>query len=203
MKAIFVDRDGVINKDPGDWTKYNYVTDPKDLQFIPGALEALRLLNLSGIKVIVISNQAGVSKGYFSKKELDEVDSKMIREARKAGGDIERSYYCVHKDEDNCNCRKPKPGLLEMAARQHGIDLKDTYFVGDSLVDAAAGAKAGCKTIFVLSGKTTLAEMKRWNHKPDYVFKDLLEAVKWILAKERRRGERAEKRRAEPRRVDE
>lgn len=181
MKAIFVDRDGVINKDPGGWTKYNYVTGWRDFEFLPGALEALGILKENDIKVIVISNQAGVGKGYFSKKELDAVNTKMLKEIEKSGGGIEAVYYCIHKDEDGCNCRKPKTGLLEKAAKEYRVDFKATYFIGDSKADVAAGKKIGCKTIFVLSGKASLKDSEGWNEKPDYVFKDFLESVRWMI----------------------
>ena len=108
-KAVFIDRDGVINKDPGGWTKYNYVTNWKEFHFIPGALEALKLLKRKGIKVIVISNQAGVNKGYFSQEDLDALNKKMFAEIKKKGGSIEEAYYCVHTEEENCDCRKLTP----------------------------------------------------------------------------------------------
>ena len=126
MKAVFIDRDGVINKDPGGWTKHNYVTKWAEFKFLPGALDALKKLNNNGIKAILISNQAGVNKGYFSKKELDEVTDKMLLEIRRNNGNVEDVYYCVHKEEDNCNCRKPKTGLLEKAAGRYGLKLNKT-----------------------------------------------------------------------------
>lgn len=196
MKVIFIDRDGVINKDPGGWTTHNYVTNWKDFHFLPGSLDALKLLNRNNIRTIVISNQAGVSKGYFSKEMLDAVNSKMLNEVNKNGGKIEESFYCIHKDEDNCSCRKPKSGLLEKAAAKYGVDFKDTFFLGDSEADIGAGKMVGCKTVLLLSGKTSQQEMKKWKVKADYIFANLLEAVKWILAKESRRAERAMRRKA-------
>ena len=182
-KAIFIDRDGVINKDPGGWTKYDYVTDWKEFFFIPGALEALRILKESGIRVVVISNQAGVNKGYFSREELDTVNKKMVDEIEKEGGRLEEVYYCVHTDEENCDCRKPKTALIDKAAKKYAIELKKTFFLGDTRLDVAAGKKAGAKTILLLSGKTTREEAKSWEEKPDYIFGDLLDAVKWITKK--------------------
>src|SRR3989338_7533561 len=152
MRAVFIDRDGVINKDPGGWTTYSYVTNWKDFYFLPGSLEALKLLNKKDIKAIVISNQAGVNKGYFSKKDLGNLTAKMLSEVSKSGGKIEEAFYCVHKDDDNCSCRKPKTGLLEKAASKYGIDVRATYFIGDSEADIIAGSRIGCKTIFLLSG---------------------------------------------------
>ncbi|MFH1190138.1 MAG: HAD family hydrolase [Candidatus Omnitrophota bacterium] len=199
MKTLFIDRDGVINKDPGGWTAHEYVTELKDLHFLPGALDALALLNRNRIQVIVVSNQAGVNKGFFTKERLDEITRSMLSEVKKRGGDISEVFYCTHTNEDNCDCRKPKPGMLEAAIRKHGVTARDTYIVGDSEVDILAGRSAGLKTIFVLSGKTGLEQMKAWKVKPDYVFRDLLEAVKWILVKDRRKSERSTRREKEGR----
>lgn len=202
MKAIFLDRDGVINKDPGGWTKYNYVTHWKDFHFLPGAIEALKLLNARRYDVIIISNQAGVGKGHFTKEELAEVNRRMCEEVAKKGGRIKSVYYCTHKKEDNCACRKPRTGLLDEAARDHGLTLRGAYFIGDSSVDVLAGKDSGMRTIFVLSGKMTIEELKREGIRPDYIFKDLLGAVKWILEKEKRKSERALKRETKKRKDD-
>jgi len=191
MKAIFLDRDGVINKDPGGWTKHSYVTDWKDFQFLPGAIEALKLLSARRYEVIIISNQAGVGKGLFTKEELIGVNHRMLEEIAKKGGRIKDVLYCMHKKEDNCTCRKPNSGLLEKASHRHSINLRKTYFIGDSKVDVLAGKRVGCKTVFVLSGKMTIDELKKEGVRPDYVFKDLLEAVRWILEKEKRKARRA------------
>jgi histidinol-phosphate phosphatase family protein len=193
-KTIFVDRDGVINKDPGGWTRHSYVTDWNEFRFLPGALEALKILNENGVRVIVISNQAGVSKGFFTKETLDEINKRMLKEIRRNGGGIEAVYYCIHRQEDNCECRKPRTGLIRNAIRKYGITAASAYFIGDSHVDVVAGKEAGLKTIFVLSGKTAQDEMMKWEKKPDYVFEDLLAAVRWLVAKERRRSDRASRR---------
>lgn len=181
MKAVFIDRDGVINKDPGGWTERGYVTDWKDFKFLPGALEALKILKQNGIKVIVISNQAGVNKGYYSEDILAEINNKMLQAVEKTGGAIEEAFYCVHMDEEDCACRKPKSGMLEAAAKKYRIDPETTYFIGDGAVDVVAGKRFGCKTVLVLSGKTSREDIKNWDDKPDYVFEDLLKAVSWIV----------------------
>lgn len=194
IKTVFIDRDGVINKDPGGWTKHQYVTEIKDFHFIHGALEALALLNRNRIRVIIVSNQAGVSKGYFSKDKLDDITRMMLAEIKSKGGSVFEVNYCIHKNEDNCSCRKPKPGMIESAIKKHRVNPRDTFIIGDSIVDVQAGKDAGISTIFVLSGKTSMDEMKKWEFKPDYVFKDLLEAVKWIVNKEKLKSMRSERR---------
>lgn len=197
IKTIFIDRDGVINKDPGGWTAHQYVTELRDFHFLPGAFEALALLNRNRVQVVIVSNQAGVNKGYFSKERLDEITHMMLSEVKKNGGKISEVYYCPHTNEDNCHCRKPKPGMLEQAIKKYGVTPRDTYIIGDSEVDVLAGKSAGLNTIFVLSGKTTMDDMRKWSVKPDYIFKDLLEAVKWLLVKERRKSERSIRRERE------
>ncbi len=199
LKFLLIDRDGVINKDPGGWTEHSYVTKANDLRFLPGALKALALLNRNGVRVVIVSNQAGVSKGYFTKEELAAVNTRMLDEIGKAGGRIEEVCYCIHRDEDNCDCRKPKPGMLDDALYKYRISARDTYIVGDSKVDVMAGKSLGIKTIFVLSGKATEDEMKKWEVKPDYIFPGLLGAVEWLLNKEKRKSERAFKRKSSPR----
>ena len=184
IKALFIDRDGVINKDPGGWTKTNYVTDWKDFHFIPGTLEALKVLKKNRIKVIVASNQGGVNKGFYTPEELSEVNSLMLKEIRKFGGAIEEVFYCIHRDEDNCSCRKPKPGMLEAAAKKYSIDPKTTYFIGDDKKDILAGKKIGCKAVLVLSGKSKREDTENWEEKPDFIFKNLLEAVNSLIKME-------------------
>ena len=181
QKVIFIDRDGVINRDPGGWTKYSYVTKWDEFSFIDGSIEALRRLKEAGYKIYLISNQGGISKGYFMQEDLDKLNERMLREIEKGGGRIDHLYYCPHHDKDNCECRKPKTGLIEQAIRETDVDLKNTFIIGDSLRDIEAGKRMGMKTIFVLSGKAPLSETKNWPLQPDCIKKDLLEAVEWIL----------------------
>ncbi|OGW84681.1 MAG: hypothetical protein A2987_06515 [Omnitrophica bacterium RIFCSPLOWO2_01_FULL_45_10] len=180
-KVIFIDRDGVINKDPGGWTEHNYVTRWEDFHFLPGAMEGIRRLNDSGYEIIIISNQAGVSKGIYTERKLKSVTEKMLTAIKKSGGRIRNIYYCTHQDSDACDCRKPKTGLFRRAEEEMGIKTAGSYFIGDGRVDVEAGKRAGLKTILVLSGKTALEEVKKWDVKPDHIFKDLACAVDFIL----------------------
>lgn len=181
MKFLFIDRDGVINKDPGGWTEHSYVTRWEDFHFLPGAKEAIKRLNDGGYDIIVISNQGGVSKKFFSKPALDEITARMLKEIELAGGRIKKVYYCLHQDSDNCDCRKPKTGMFKIAERELGIKALGTYFVGDGKTDIEAGASAGLKTILVLSGKTELDKVEEWKVKPDHIVKDLAEATDLII----------------------
>jgi len=178
MRVIFLDRDGVINKYPGDKL---YVTSLRKFKFLPRAKKAIVLLSKNGFKIFVVSNQAGVGKGTYSQKTLDAITVKMLVDIEKAGGRIDQVYYCTHRKETGCLCRKPKPGLLKQASREFKFNLKNSYFIGDTMRDIFTARAAGCKSILVLTGKEKLANQKNWEVKPDLVFKDLLEAAKFLI----------------------
>ena len=177
MKTVFLDRDGVINKYPGDRF---YVTSLSKFRFLPRTKKAIALLAKLGFKVFVASNQAGVGKGIYSQKTLDLITLKMLKDIVKAGGRITKVYYCTHRKEARCACRKPKPGLLKQAAREFRFSLKGAYFIGDTIRDVLTAQAAGCKSILVLTGKDKLANQKNWEAKPDFIFKDLLAAVNFL-----------------------
>jgi D-glycero-D-manno-heptose 1,7-bisphosphate phosphatase len=178
MKVIFLDRDGVINRYPGDRC---YVTSLAGFKFLNGSLRAIRDLSKAGYKLFVISNQAGVAKGLYSRKTLKDMTDFMLRGIRKEGGRIQKVLYCLHSEEMNCACRKPKDGLLKKATRGKIIDLKKSYFIGDSLRDIKAGKTFGCKTILVLTGREKLNNVARWDAQPDFIARSLLGAAKNIL----------------------
>ncbi len=181
MKLVFLDRDGVINKFPGNG---NYVTRAKDFHFIPGSLEAIQRLTQAGYKIVVISNQAGIEKGVYSQNKLSQITIKMFREVERAGGKIDRVYYAIARGGQHCDYRKPGIGFIREALRSMNKNLRSagkTYFVGDTETDILAGHNAGCKTIFVLSGREDRRYMRKWKVHPDTITKDLLEAVKVIL----------------------
>ncbi|TRZ49655.1 HAD family hydrolase [bacterium] len=178
IKAIFLDRDGVINRYPGD-TKY--VTAWKDFRFLPGAKQAIAKLYAAGFKLFIVSNQAGVGKGIYSQKKLDLITANMLRQIREAKGRIERVYCCVHRPEDNCACRKPKAGAIHLIAEKYPLDLKKSFFIGDTGRDIKTAHAAGCKSIMVLCGKEKLSRRPRWEAQPDFIFKNLLEAADFII----------------------
>lgn len=177
MKIVFLDRDGVINKYPGDRL---YVTSLKKFRFLPRAKQAIALLTKAGCKIFVASNQAGVGKGIYSQKTLDLITAQMLKEIKKAGGLIQEVYYCTHKKDAGCSCRKPKPGLLKKAAREFSLSLKGAYFIGDTMRDVLTARASGVKSILVLTGKEKLASRKHWEARPDFVFGDLLAAAKFL-----------------------
>jgi D,D-heptose 1,7-bisphosphate phosphatase len=177
MKVVFLNRDGVINEYPGD---YQYVKSWKEFKFIPGSIEAIRKFNSKGFKLFVISNQAGVAKGLYSKKTLDAITKKMLNVLKKNNAYIDGVYYCTHKEEDNCLCRKPKTGLLYKSLEDFKISPEITFFIGDSFRDMKAARIFGAKTVLVLSGKEKLTNRKNWEFEPDYIFDNLLLASHYL-----------------------
>ena len=147
-RAVFLDRDGVINRKAAEG---EYVTRWEDFQFLPGAAEAIALLNREGWSVIVVSNQRCVAKGLLTVNELETIHRKMEAELASAGAKLDGIYYCPHDTNPSCACRKPSPGMLLKAAEEHQIALSASWMVGDSESDMAAGKRAGCRTIRIAS----------------------------------------------------
>jgi len=182
MKTVFLDRDGVISRfTPGD-----YVKRWEEFEFVPGAVEALGDLAARGYRLILVSNQAGVGKGLFTREALDDVTARMEKVCAERGARFAAIYYCVHTDEDDCSCRKPKAGSFFRAAEEFApLDLAGTFFIGDTVVDVEAGRNAGTRTILVLSGKTrTPAETGDWPVKPDFIAADLAEAARVVIGED-------------------
>jgi len=177
QKILFLDRDGVINRYPGE---RKFVTRWEEFHFLPNALKAIRRLTEEGYEIKVISNQSGIAKGIYSQESLNEITRRMIEEVKREGGKME-VYYCPHREEDGCDCRKPKIGLFLKATQGKEVDFKSTYFVGDGSIDVEAGKRIGCKTILVGSGRTKLEDAKKWDIQPDYFAQDLWEASGIIL----------------------
>ena len=177
-RAVFLDRDGTISEEMG------YVNHISRFQIFPFAAEAIRQLNQAEIPVIVVTNQSGIARNIFSESLVHEVHKKMVAELAAGGAWIDAIYYCPHKSEDACECRKPNPGLLERAAREHALDLKDSWIVGDRYADLEMGHVAGSRGILVMTGYGRGEyELHRdtWPRQPDALAENLRDAVRDIL----------------------
>ncbi|MDX9788158.1 MAG: D-glycero-beta-D-manno-heptose 1,7-bisphosphate 7-phosphatase [Desulfobacterales bacterium] len=179
-KVVFLDRDGVINRDsPG------YIKSVAEFVFLPRSLEAIRLLTTNGFSVIVITNQSAIGRGMISPAVLEEIHQHLIDTVKENGGRIRDIFFCPHTPEENCDCRKPKPGLIFQAGHTYGIALSETVMVGDRVKDIQCGHAAGCgAAILVRTGNgdraaTALSEQ----HIPvNFLAEDLYDAVSWILS---------------------
>jgi D-glycero-D-manno-heptose 1,7-bisphosphate phosphatase len=182
--AVFLDRDGTINEE------INYLSRIDDFRFLPGAIEAIKTLNDAALLAVVITNQAGVARGYYDEKRITEIHDFMQKQLRRSGARLDGIYYCPHhptagigKYKIDCACRKPKPGMLEKAAADLKIDLSKSFIIGDKLSDLRAGLAVGCKTILVRTGygQTVEKALPEKGLKLDYIADDVLEAVRWIV----------------------
>ncbi len=189
--AIFIDRDGTINEDSG------YVSAPDDLIIYPFAAEAVRLINESNLKAIVITNQSGIARCIYTEATLDSIHERMREELARGGARIDGIYYCPHhprigddRYRKMCDCRKPGTGMLVQAAREHAIDLTRSYVIGDKASDINLATNAGARGVLVMTGygRETLANQDRWPCAPAIIADDLLDAVKRILDISQTRG---------------
>jgi len=171
--AVFLDRDGTINE------HIEYLHEIEKFQIIPGALDAMKKLKLAGYRLVIVTNQPGIGVGYFSKEDFFKVNRELLKAASKAGFNIDRIYYCPHTRADECDCRKPKPGMLLRAVTDLNVDLSKSFMVGDMSSDVKAGADAGCKTVVLKTGQGGADGL--YDVKPDYVANDLAEAAELIL----------------------
>jgi D-glycero-D-manno-heptose 1,7-bisphosphate phosphatase len=167
--AVFLDRDGTLMRD------VDYCGDPKDVDLLPGVPEALRALKEQGYKLIVITNQSGIGRGYFDHEQYRAVEMELSRQI--GDGLIDATYYCPHLPEAGCKCRKPSPEMVLQAAREHDLDLAHSFFIGDKRSDLDCGSTAGVKTILVRTGYGKNLEANL----ADLVARDLTEAADMIL----------------------
>ena len=174
-RAVFLDRDGTITIDGT-----NYVGKVEHVVLIPCATQALKRLQHAGYKLLIITNQSGVGRGYFTRETVDSIHAHLTEQFARAGVRFDRFYVCPHHPEDNCDCRKPKPKFLLDAARDYGLDLSRSFMIGDRASDIQAGVNAGVRSILVLTGagRETLA---RQEARPDHVANDIADAAAWIL----------------------
>lgn len=184
-RAVFMDRDGTISEEVG------YINHPSRYKVFSYSAEAVRLLNENGWLAILITNQAGVARGYFKEKMIHDVHYVLETELAKSGAELDAIYYCSHHPSvgdapyrKDCDCRKPKPGMILRAAKKFDIDLSQCWMIGDRYSDIELARNANVNAAFVLSGYG-LGEWefqrKMWKHKPDLVAENLLEAVKGII----------------------
>jgi D-glycero-D-manno-heptose 1,7-bisphosphate phosphatase len=184
--AVFIDRDGTLTEEMG------YVNHPRRVRLLPRSAEAIRRLNHAGIPAVVVTNQAGVARGYFSEDVLHAVNGAVIALLKEAGAHLDGVYVCPHHPSVgeppfrlDCDCRKPKPGLLHRAAADLSLDLAGSTMIGDKPSDLGAGRAVGARSILVLTGYG----LGEWEYRragfsvePDHVAEDLLDAVEWVLA---------------------
>lgn len=177
-RAVFLDRDGVLN-----YNRSDHIKAPEELVPIPGAAAAVAALKRTGWAVVVVSNQSGLGRGLFDAAALEQITAKLCAGLETAGGGVDAIYYCPHAPGAGCDCRKPRPGLVFRAAREHGLDLARSYIVGDKSSDLECGRAAGLRTVLVETG---LPEERPdpAAARPDHVACDLGEAVAWILQQE-------------------
>ena len=184
--AVFMDRDGTIIDELG------YLKDPNDLNIIPGAVDAIRLINRAQLKAVIVTNQSGVARGYFSEETLEKIHKRLKERLMKEGAYIDAIYYCPHhpneghpKYRKTCNCRKPYPGMLDMAAKDLTVDLERSYVIGDKIIDMSLAHRVGAKGLLVLTGYGK-DEVKLIDNglkeRPHCIAEDILEAVNWILS---------------------
>ena len=184
--AVFLDRDGTINDEVG------YLSDPALVSLLPGAAEALIRLKEAGFRLVVVSNQSGIARGYFTEDELAVINKRLARLLYESGAEVDGYYYCPHHPKHGemleCDCRKPKTGMVERAAAEHGIELDKSYFVGDKCTDVELGKNAGGKTVLVLTGfgNEEKALLEARGLAPDAVLPGLPEAADWIIKDSRR-----------------
>jgi len=170
-KAVFLDRDGTIAKD------VHYCRRPEDFVLFLGAARMIKLLNEHGFKVIIVTNQSGIARGYFTEETLALIHEKMKEDLAKEGACVDGIYYCSHHPDEDCRCRKPKPKLVLQAAGDFDIDLKHSFVVGDLQMDIDLGKSVGCGTILVGTPLSTNGE----GAVPDAIVSDLAEVTRTIL----------------------
>ncbi len=190
-RAIFMDRDGTVSDEVG------YVNHIDRYRLLPRSAQAIRRINEAGLLAFVITNQSGVARGLFDEALLHEVHATLTRWLAERGARVDGIYFCPHHPKEgeppfrqDCDCRKPRPGLLKRAAEEHGVDLSASYMIGDTVLDIEAARNAGATGVLVLTGygKGDLQyRMAKRGLAPAHVAADLMEAVEWILEREQGR----------------
>lgn len=190
QRAVFIDRDGTLSEEVG------YINHPSRFRLFPYAANAIKYLNDHGWLAILVTNQAGVARGYFSEDMIQTVHEHMRKDLETGGARLDAIYYCAHHPSVgeapyrfDCDCRKPKPGLISQAAGDFDIDLKNSWMVGDRYSDVELARNAQVSSMFVLSGYGRGEwehQKQNWTEQPDLVAEDLLQAVQMIVSNEKR-----------------
>jgi D-glycero-D-manno-heptose 1,7-bisphosphate phosphatase len=184
--AVFIDRDGTLTEEVG------YVNHPSRLRLLPRSAAAIRRLNEADIAAVVVTNQAGIARGYFSEEVMQAVHEQLVEQLKDAGAHLDGLYVCPHHPTEGappfraeCDCRKPRPGLLLRAAQELGLDLSGSSMVGDKASDLLVARAVGARAVLVLTGYG----LGEWEYRrallpltPDHVAADLLDAVHWVIA---------------------
>ena len=183
-RAVFLDRDGTLCEEVG------YLDSVEQMQLIPRAGEAIRLLNQRGFKAVVVTNQSGVARGFFPESRLAILHAELKRQLHQEGAYLDAIYYCPHHPTEGfapylqeCECRKPATGLLFQAAADLNLHLPSSYMIGDHISDIECGQRIGAATILLLTGHgpEALARKESWPHPPSHIAADLYEAVQWVM----------------------
>ncbi len=173
-KAVFLDRDGTMAED------VHYCSRPQDLRLFPHVGEGVRRLNDNGFKVVIITNQSGIARGYFTEPGLAEIHQKLKGDLAQYGAHIDAIYHCPHHPDEGCECRKPKPKLANKAIDDLGIDPRQSYVIGDRLMDIELARAIGSKSVLI-ANELGISEIKDNSSPPDYIASDFGTAVKWII----------------------
>ena len=179
--VVFLDRDGVINRDSP-----LFIKNWSEFEFLPGSLNALTALNRAGFEVIIITNQSAVGRRLITEAGLRQLHELMQAAVRSHGGHIRDIFYCPHLPEEDCSCRKPKPGMIEQACKKYGLDPKMTTMVGDSAKDIECAQQAGCGQAVLVrtgNGKTAFRELAAKEVPIDFLAENLDQAAKWIIGR--------------------
>ena len=183
-RAVFLDRDGTIIEEVG------YLDRPERVEFFPWTIDAVRVLNRAGLAVVLVSNQSGVARGFFTETIVDEVHQRMATMLAEGGARIDRYYYCPHHPDGKvpeftrrCDCRKPGRGLVDRAARELGIEPARSFVVGDRWLDVALGRAIGAQTVLVRTGYGAGEERQPGDITADAVVDNLIAASSWILGR--------------------
>ncbi len=182
QRAVFLDRDGTLNIDPG------YLGDPDNVKLYPGVCEGIAELKRNGYKIIVISNQSGITRGLITEEQVNAVNEKINSILRaESNTSIDAFYYCPYHpdfdDEEKTKCRKPNPDMVLRASEEYGINLSESFFLGDTVADIKCGKNAGCETIFISNGSNEdeLIKLHNKNILPTFKARNFLNACEFIL----------------------